>query len=136
MKPRVLAILALVITLGNSCKKSSDNKDPYNLAKTEWQGEARLIELDYKPVKVLFKENHELEISFIPVVPPHNTYTFYGTWAKADDSDEVEFIFTKGVETVTCNATLTENNTKMDNGKFKSSVDEDLDAGSFKLTRQ
>ncbi len=137
MKPRVLlAIMALVITLGSNCKKSSDDKEPFNLANTEWRGEGRMHERDFNPLTVLFKENHEVEVIFIPVDAPGDKFTFYGTWGKADDSDAVEFKFEKGLETVTSTATLTENNTKMDNGIFKVSSDEHNDAGSFKISKQ
>jgi len=137
MKPLVLlAITALVITLGSNCKKSSDDKEPFNLAKTEWLGEAKMHERDFKPMTVLFKENHEVEVIFVPVDAPADKFTFYGTWSKADGSDEVEFKFEKGLETVTSTATLTENNTKMDNGIFMVSSDEHNEAGSFKISKQ
>lgn len=137
MKPRViLAILTLaIITLG-SCKKSSGNEEPYNLSNTEWQGTADMYQRDFNPMKVSFKENHLLEVVFIPVDDPSAKFTFTGTWSKADDSDKVEFKFTKGLETVTCTATLTDNNSKMADGKFKTSGDEHLDAGSFNISRQ
>ena len=137
MKPLVLlAIMALVITLGTNCKKSSDDKEPFTLAKTEWQGEARMYERDFKPMTVLFKENNEVELIFIPVDAPGDKFTFNGTWSLAEGSDSVEFKFEKGLETVTSTATLTENNAKMDNGRFKASSDEHNDVGSFTISRQ
>lgn len=138
MKPRViLPILAfLMIILGVACKKSSDSKEPYDLTNTEWQGEARMYDRDFKPVKVQFKENKKLEISFVAVDDPSSKFTFTGTWQKAEDSDNVIFEFIKGLETVTSTATLTEGNTKMADGKFKSSGDPNQDAGNFNISRQ
>lgn len=138
MKPRViLPILAfLMITLVVACKKSSDSKEPYDLTNTEWQGEGKVYDRNFKPVKVQFKENRKLEISFVAVDDPTAKYTFTGTWQKAEDSDNVVFEYAQGLETVTGTATLTEGNTKMADGKFKSSGDPNQDAGSFNLSRQ
>lgn len=138
MKPRViLAILTLVtLTLGNCKKSSSGDNEPYNLSKTEWQGKADMYQRDFNPMKVSFKENHLLEVVFIPVDDPSAKFTFTGTWTDPDGSGKVQFQFTKGLETVTCTATLSDNNTKMADGKFKTSGDEHLDAGSFDISRQ
>lgn len=137
MKPRaILAILALATLTMGSCKKNSGGKEPYNLANTEWQGKADMYNRDFNPMKVSFKENHVLEVVFVPVDDPSTKFTFAGSWTKADDSDNVEFQFTKGLETVSGKATLTDNNMKMADGKFKTSGDANLDAGSFDITRQ
>lgn len=140
MKPRaLLAILTLTLitVLGNSCKKNSDgDKGMYDLTNTEWQGEGDMYDRDFKPMSVKFKANHELEVTFIPVDEPGTTFKFTGTWAKDDAQVNVEFKFTKGLETITATATLTENNTKMDDGEFRASGEPDLVAGKFKITRQ
>lgn len=138
MKLRSLfPILALfVIVSAVACKKSSGSDEPFDLTKTEWQGEAKMYDKDFKPVKVLFKENKNLEISFVDAKDPNSKFTFFGTWQNADDADNVTFLYTQGLETVTCTATLTENNTKMADGKFKRSGDPNQVAGSFNISRQ
>lgn len=138
MKLRSLfPILALfMIVTGVACKKNSGSDEPFDLNKTEWQGEAKMYDKDFKPVKVSFKENKNLEISFVDAKNPASKFTFSGTWQNPADAVNVTFLYTQGLETVTCTATLTENNTKMADGKFMRSGDPNQVAGTFNISRQ
>ena len=138
MKPRYsLPLLALlIIALSAACKKSSGGKEPYELSNTSWQGEAKMFDKNFKPMKVSFKEDKTVEVVFVSTDATPLTYTFFGTWQKSEDSDNVVFIFAKGVDKVTCTCTLSDNNTKLPDGKFKVDNEPNLDAGTFSLTRQ
>ncbi|NML20541.1 hypothetical protein HHL16_06630 [Pseudoflavitalea sp. G-6-1-2] len=136
MKPLfALPLAALICTVMLfSCKKSKDAA-PFNLANTQWQGEATLEQIKYGVTIEFKEEKNEVELVFVKPGAP-TPFTFTGKWAKDEASVEVSFDFMKGLEKMACTATLTENNTKMANGVIKSTTQPSADPGSFSVTKK